>query len=64
MNDVWNNDKEDEEGKVCFNGRCLPDWRAGRSSSTIHNDAYRSRIAPGALIRDTWPEIEKKIDDY
>ena len=52
-NDVWNTEGEQnglESWVIYYTGALRSDWRAGRSSSTVHNDAYRSKIAPGFLL--------------
>ena len=67
-NDVWNTEGEQnglESWVIYYTGALRSDWRAGRSSSTVHNDAYRSKIAPGFLLTITWPTVEQTVtEDY
>lgn len=37
------------------------DWRAGRSTSTVINNQYRSKNGPRYCIEQFWPEAEKKL---
>lgn len=55
----------------CYNPDGLDDYRAGRSTSTVRNDAYNSHVAPQQIIDIWWnnedPEKNVKnriIEDY
>lgn len=37
-------------------------WRAGRSTSTVINDMYRSKVGPNYCIDKYWPEAKKKLE--
>jgi hypothetical protein len=39
------------------------DWRAGRSTSTVINDQYRSKNGPKYCIEQFWPDASKKLQD-
>lgn len=38
-------------------------WRAGRSTSTVINDQYRSKNGPKYCIEQFWPDASKKLQD-
>lgn len=38
-------------------------WRAGRSTSTVINDQYRSKNGPKYCIEQFWPDASNKLQD-